>query len=233
MWRPARPEDRDEIVSMCLALYREDPGLVPVEAEQVHETLAVFERQPGRGRAVVAELGGGVAGYALLVPFWSNELAGEICDVDELYVRPDRRGQGARLGALRRDRRKALRRVRRHGARGGARQPSGRDGSTSGSGSGRPGRRCSAAVSCPEMSLEAPPGGDGSAGAVVGTRRLRRARADRSRAVATSDSRRARVDPVACAPRLARSARPLLGPGLEPPEAVPGFERAAGAKEWP
>ena len=94
MWRPARPEDGEEIVSMCLALYREDPGFAPVEAAQVRETLAVFDRQPDRGLAVVAEVGGGVAGYAFLVPFWSNELAGEVCAVDELYVLPERRGQG-------------------------------------------------------------------------------------------------------------------------------------------
>jgi GNAT superfamily N-acetyltransferase len=94
MWRQATPEDREEIVSMCLALNREDPGFAPVEAEQVRGTLAVFERQPGRGRAVVAEVGDGVAGYALLVPFWSNELGGEVCEVDELYVRPERRNEG-------------------------------------------------------------------------------------------------------------------------------------------
>ena len=93
MWRPARPEEGEEIVSMCLALYREDPGFAPVEADQVRETLAVFERQPDRGLAVVAEMGGGVAGYAFLVPYWSNELAGEVCAVDELYVRPDQRGR--------------------------------------------------------------------------------------------------------------------------------------------
>ncbi len=88
---------------MCLALYREDPGFAPVEARQVRETLAVFERQPGRGRAVVAEVGDRAAGYAFLVPFWSNEQGGEICEVDELYVRPERRGEGlgsALFGAI-------------------------------------------------------------------------------------------------------------------------------------
>ncbi|HSB21003.1 MAG TPA: GNAT family N-acetyltransferase [Anaeromyxobacteraceae bacterium] len=94
MWRRARPEDGEEIVSMCLALYREDPGFAPVEAGQVRETLAVFERQPDRGGAVVAEVGGRVASYSFLVPYWSNEVGGEVCAVDELYVRPEGRGKG-------------------------------------------------------------------------------------------------------------------------------------------
>jgi GNAT superfamily N-acetyltransferase len=94
MWRPARPEDRDDIVSMCLALDREDPSITHVDERRIRETLAVFERQPARGRAVVVEVRGRVAGYALLVPFWSNALGGEVCEVDELYVRPESRGEG-------------------------------------------------------------------------------------------------------------------------------------------
>ena len=79
---------------MCLALDREDPGITSVDAAKVRATLDAFERQAGRGRAVVAEVGGRVVGYAFLVPFWSNALGGEVCEVDELYVRPDRRDQG-------------------------------------------------------------------------------------------------------------------------------------------
>lgn len=93
MWRPANPNEDDLIVEMCLALNREDPG-EPVGDSQIRRTLAAFRAHPIRGRAVVAEVGAGIAGYALLVSFWSNEYGGEICAVDELYVRPPHRSRG-------------------------------------------------------------------------------------------------------------------------------------------
>jgi ribosomal protein S18 acetylase RimI-like enzyme len=40
------------------------------------------------------DIQGQVSGYALLIGFWSNELGGEICEVDELYVVPERRNRG-------------------------------------------------------------------------------------------------------------------------------------------
>lgn len=63
-----KTEDHREIVSMCLALQREDPGIASVELEQVRETLSLFGRDRTRGRAVVAEVSEGITGYALLVP---------------------------------------------------------------------------------------------------------------------------------------------------------------------
>ena len=63
-------------------------------AEQIRETLAVFREQPVRGRALVLEIEGRPGGYAFLVSFWSNELGGEICTIDELYLEPPARSQG-------------------------------------------------------------------------------------------------------------------------------------------
>lgn len=94
MWRVARPQDDERIIAMSLALYREDPGVVSVSAEQVARTLATLRREPARGRAVVCEPGGHVVGYALLISFWSNEYGGAICDVDELFVEPEQRNRG-------------------------------------------------------------------------------------------------------------------------------------------
>ena len=94
MWRPATESDDDVLVEMCLALYREDPGPFAADARLARETLATLRREPWRGRAVLLELGRQVAGYALLIAYWSNEFGGEVCAVDELYVTPDLRGRG-------------------------------------------------------------------------------------------------------------------------------------------
>lgn len=77
---------------MSLALYAADSGRV--SAAQVRTTLGTFRTEPLRGRAIVLEADGECAGYAFLVSFWSNELGGEICTIDELYVAPPWRGRG-------------------------------------------------------------------------------------------------------------------------------------------
>ena len=94
MWRPARPEDDDEIVRMSIALFSEDPSPEPISEENVRRTLATLRTDPVRGRIVVLEIDGRVAGYSFLIPYWSNELGGEICIVDELYLDAAHRGHG-------------------------------------------------------------------------------------------------------------------------------------------
>ncbi len=79
---------------MCLELYREDPGPESVSPEQVRRTLDMLRRESWRGRAAILEIDGRPVGYALLVSFWSNELGGEVCEVDELFVARACRNQG-------------------------------------------------------------------------------------------------------------------------------------------
>ena len=93
-WRIAEQGDDENVVSLSLALYREDPSPRPVPATHTRATLAKFREEPARGRAVVLELAGRVEGYALLASFWSNECGGEICTVDEFYVNAGVRGRG-------------------------------------------------------------------------------------------------------------------------------------------
>jgi GNAT superfamily N-acetyltransferase len=94
VWRIARAEDDDAIVAMCAQYYYEDPGPRPVPPDQMRETLAVLRREPMRGRTVVLEIDGRAVGYSLLIAFWSNELGGEVCDVDEVFVAREHRGRG-------------------------------------------------------------------------------------------------------------------------------------------
>ena len=93
-WRPARPDEDEAVVVMSLALYGHEPPPPRVTAPQVRQTLALFRAEPIRGRALVLDAEGSAVGYAFLVSFWSNELGGEICIVDELYLQPAWRSQG-------------------------------------------------------------------------------------------------------------------------------------------
>jgi ribosomal protein S18 acetylase RimI-like enzyme len=93
-WRPARETDDEFLVEMSLALYAGDPPTRPVGEPQIRATLEKFRAEPVRGRAVVLDAGGEAVGYAFLVSFWSNELGGEICIIDELFVRDGWRNRG-------------------------------------------------------------------------------------------------------------------------------------------
>ena len=94
MWRPATPEEDELVIQLYLALYREDPGTIPPDPARARRTLELFRAEPARGRCLALEVGGRVEGYALLVPYWSNEFGGLICTIDELYVAPEARGRG-------------------------------------------------------------------------------------------------------------------------------------------
>lgn len=63
--------------------------------DHARRTLEALRREPLRGRVVVLDIAGNVEGYSFLVAFWSNELGGETCEVDELYVTPEHRSHGA------------------------------------------------------------------------------------------------------------------------------------------
>src|SRR5579863_3324606 len=93
-WRLAEAAHDDSIAEMCRCLYIEDPGQEVVPPDNIHTTLAVLRRSPDRGRAVILHVNGEICGYALLIAYWSNELGGDICQVDELYVVPQHRNHG-------------------------------------------------------------------------------------------------------------------------------------------
>jgi GNAT superfamily N-acetyltransferase len=93
-WRESEPRDDVALEPMMLALYVEDPADVPMTLAKARGTLAALRAAPSRGVAVVCEDAGHLVAYALLCAFWSNEVGGALCVIDELYVAPAWRGRG-------------------------------------------------------------------------------------------------------------------------------------------
>lgn len=86
--------DDDTLVGLMLSLYREDPSEDGPSEISARASLRALREQPEWGNAVVMEDAGATAGYALLISFYSNELRGRVCVIDEMYVVPQFRRRG-------------------------------------------------------------------------------------------------------------------------------------------
>ncbi len=87
-----------EVAAMMGALYAADPASHPVHKSHFERTLERVRNKPETGRVVLFEDGEQLAGYALLVPYWSNEFGGVLMFIDELFVDEAWRGQGVAKG---------------------------------------------------------------------------------------------------------------------------------------
>jgi ribosomal protein S18 acetylase RimI-like enzyme len=88
------------VCDMMRALYAEDApssGYVP---RNFRATIDHLLAHPDHGRVVLLTEGSSVRGYALLIPFWSNEFGGIVVHVDELFVAPAARGRGIGGGLM-------------------------------------------------------------------------------------------------------------------------------------
>jgi GNAT superfamily N-acetyltransferase len=105
-WRVSKLDDHELIAHLMLELYAEDPSPTAPSRAGGLSTLAELAREPVRGLAVVHQPDADalgvlpIDGYALLCSFWSNELGGEVCIIDELYVIPSARGRGIATGLV-------------------------------------------------------------------------------------------------------------------------------------
>jgi GNAT superfamily N-acetyltransferase len=91
--RAARPEDVELLLGlfMELALYEKLEHLMEATEERVHEAL--FGERPA-AEALIAQVDGQTAGYALFFPTFSTFLAIQGIWLEDLFVRPDHRGAG-------------------------------------------------------------------------------------------------------------------------------------------
>jgi len=83
-----------QVLRMMRELYETDAPELDVDPEKFPLTLDRLLADPARGRVVLFVEGDAVAGYSLLIPYWSNEFAGTVLIVDELLVEQAFRGQG-------------------------------------------------------------------------------------------------------------------------------------------
>lgn len=94
IFRAFAPADLAELEAMALALYAEDHYGEDMSPEKIRCTVEELTRHPDKGRIVIFAAGEAIAGYAIVIHFWSNEHGGDIAALDEIYVKPQWRGRG-------------------------------------------------------------------------------------------------------------------------------------------
>ena len=94
IFRNFNESDRRELEKMILALYSEDDYGEPMSVEKIDKTIAEMKHSHEKGNITIFENEHGVVGYAIIVFFWSNELGGNVAEIDELYVKSEWRNKG-------------------------------------------------------------------------------------------------------------------------------------------
>ncbi|HDR2474823.1 GNAT family N-acetyltransferase [Enterobacter soli] len=97
--RQARPEDATAIYDMIyeLAVYEKAPQEVVTTPDEIRETLFAAG---SKTEALIAESEGKTVGYAVFFTSYSTWLGRNGIYMEDLYVSPDYRGQGAGIALL-------------------------------------------------------------------------------------------------------------------------------------
>jgi ribosomal protein S18 acetylase RimI-like enzyme len=94
IFRTFQAEDLAELQQMMLALYQEDSYDQPMTPEKARRTAEMLTQHPQRGGILLFIVDNVIAGYAILINYWSNEYGGDLITIDELYVKPPWRSRG-------------------------------------------------------------------------------------------------------------------------------------------
>ncbi len=84
----------DHVLRMMRELYENDAPDLQVNPADFPRTIDRLLAEPSRGRVLLFMMDAVPAGYALLIPYWSNECGGTVVLVDEILVDEPFRGRG-------------------------------------------------------------------------------------------------------------------------------------------
>lgn len=84
-FRACKNCDMQSLQNLVSKLYLEDSNVSHVQPN-VQVSCQELAAKPDKGQVVIFDADGHVAGYAILIFFWSNEYGGDIIEIDELYV---------------------------------------------------------------------------------------------------------------------------------------------------
>lgn len=99
-YRKIKASEKKIVTGLIKDFYKEIPGIRGITDEKIKKTFSAFAKDPGKGQIVVIEKDKTIAGYAVLANFWSNEWGGNVLFLDEIYLKPDFRGQGIGRGFI-------------------------------------------------------------------------------------------------------------------------------------
>ncbi len=84
----------DQVLRLMHELYSNETPELGVDPAHFPATIERLLAEPSQGRVLLFMREGVLAGYALLIPYWSNEFGGTVLLVDEILVEKAYRGQG-------------------------------------------------------------------------------------------------------------------------------------------
>lgn len=91
---PLTPDTIEMFSRMVVNYYEDDPGAFPMPLERARRQAEGMLARPNRVSPLLFAMDGEVMGYAILVPYYSNEFGGDMIWLDEFFVCRHARGRG-------------------------------------------------------------------------------------------------------------------------------------------
>jgi len=82
------------VVEMMRSLYDEDQAPEQPDFSLFPKTVERLVANPSTGQIVLFHEGDALVGYAILIPYWSNEFGGNLLFIDEIFVTVAHRNRG-------------------------------------------------------------------------------------------------------------------------------------------